>query len=518
MTRKTSILLRFIFLFYSFLFFFSFTEAAGLYFSPSFASYKTNDRFSVSVNLSSPDQAVNAVAAVVNFPQDKLEVISLSKTNSIFSFWIQEPNFSNESGTINFEGVIFNPGFIGNTGRIITLNFKVKKEGIAKLSFSSASVLANDGEGTNILKELGNAQFNLSSGDSEVSKTQTPPSVPQIFSSTHPDQDKWYTGKNAKFNWHLPSNVTAIQLSADKSPNSTPTIIYSPPIKEKEIKNLEDGIWYFHLRFRNEYGWGETSHFRFQIDSEPPKSFEINIKEGQETVHLQPTLIFEAIDEVSGIDYYEIQIDDKLREQTKEKEFKIPYLLKVGKHSILVKAVDRAGNSTIAMKEVNILYFPPPVITDYPKELLAGSILVLKGTAVPEATIKIYLQRGDEERVDETKSDKEGKWLYISARPLEKGVYQVWAQAIDSLGAKSQFSQEVEILVLAPCFLKIGKTIIYCPTILFALFGLILILYLIILRKRFSWRKHDLVREGKTQKTRNNFNKRKPEKKEFRKN
>jgi len=55
-------------------------QAATLYFSPSSGSHAVGDTFSVNVYVSSADQAMNAASGIITFPQDKLEVTSLSKT------------------------------------------------------------------------------------------------------------------------------------------------------------------------------------------------------------------------------------------------------------------------------------------------------------------------------------------------------------------------------------------------------------------------------------------------------
>ena len=95
-------------------------------FSPSSGEYAVGGVFSVSVYVSSADQAMNAASGAISFPPDKLEVISLSKTGSIFTLWVQEPLFSNSSGAVNFEGIALNPGFTGIGGKLITVNFKAK--------------------------------------------------------------------------------------------------------------------------------------------------------------------------------------------------------------------------------------------------------------------------------------------------------------------------------------------------------------------------------------------------------
>jgi hypothetical protein len=471
---------------------FSEANAANLYFSPSSGSYTVGSSFSVSVYTSSADQAMNAASGVISFPQDKLEVSSISKSGSIISLWVQEPLFSNSAGTVSFEGIVLNPGFTGATGKIITINFRAKAAGTALLNFSSGSVLANDGKGTNILVSLGISQFSLGGVAPTVPEATTPsavsgtPSAPQISSPTHPDPNKWYAKKDAKFTWLVPADVTRARLLVGRIPAVIPTVIYVPAINEKEVMNLDDGIWYFHVQLLNASGWGEIAHFRFQIDTSPPLPFEIEVREGKETTSPQPTLIFEATDKVSGIDHYEVKIDQEPPIEIKEKEYKIPVQM-LGTHTIIVKAVDKAGNSTLAMTEINILSIEEPIITDYPQTLFPGAILLIKGTSVPADQVKIYIQKDEAEtKIRETKSDKEGKWVYIEVKPVEKGVYKVWAEAIDSSGARSKPSEKVTIQVTSPVFIRIGELAIdYLTTIitLLILIGIIVIGILWILEK-----------------------------------
>ena len=97
--------------------------AATLNFSPPSGSYNVGNTFSVNVNVDSSDQAMNAASGIVSFPWDKLEVVSISKTGSIFSLWPAEPSFSNSAGTVNFEGIVLNPGYTGPSGKILSITF-----------------------------------------------------------------------------------------------------------------------------------------------------------------------------------------------------------------------------------------------------------------------------------------------------------------------------------------------------------------------------------------------------------
>lgn len=132
--------------------------AANLNLATSLKTIDVGKTANVTVYVSSPDQAINAVSGVVSFPQDKIEVVSLSK-KALVNFWVQEPSYSNSQGAVSFEGVVLNPGFKGSQGSIITITFKAKAPGTASIRLSSGSVLANDGKGTSVLQNLGSTSF-----------------------------------------------------------------------------------------------------------------------------------------------------------------------------------------------------------------------------------------------------------------------------------------------------------------------------------------------------------------------
>lgn len=129
----------------------AFSYAATLRVVPSTASVSSGETISVAVSISSTDQAMNATEGVVTFPTNLLQVASISKSGSILGLWVQEPTYSNTVGTVNFEGIALNPGYQGANGTVLTIVFRARAEGSAPLSIADASVLANDGNGTEIL-------------------------------------------------------------------------------------------------------------------------------------------------------------------------------------------------------------------------------------------------------------------------------------------------------------------------------------------------------------------------------
>jgi hypothetical protein len=65
----------------------------------------------------------------------------------------------------------------------------------------------------------------------------------------------------------------------------------------KNYSEVEDGVWYFHIRFQNKDGWGEISRFKIQIDTKPPYPFEIKVDNEGDSTNPQPILYFQAKDD-----------------------------------------------------------------------------------------------------------------------------------------------------------------------------------------------------------------------------
>ena len=470
MRRVTTLL--FLVLFLSFLPSLSAEAAnASLYLSPSTGTYSVGNTFSIVVKVNTGEVAINAAEGKLSFSPDKLAVVSVSKSGSIFSLWTTEPIFSNSVGTINFAGGVPNPGYTGAAGKIITVTFRAKTSGTATINFSSGAVLANDGAGTNILSSLGNGSYTLQVGEvipPAPIPTPTPisvPDAPTISSPIHADPNKWYSDNSPELSWDLPSNVTGVSVLLNDKPSSNPGPVSDGLFDSKDYQDLDDGVYYLHIKLKNRFGWSQIAHYRIQIDIEPPHPFEVTVEEGNETDNPQPTLLFEAIDDLSGLSHYEVKIGEGdfstvSVEEVEHNPYKMP-VQGSGKHSIVVKAVDKAGNSTLAMTEVNILPIESPVITDYPESLLPADVLSFSGTALSDINVLAYVQqRGEEATVQSVQSDENGHWSYTYDRPVEKGIYKIWAQTVDKRGAQSLPTEKITIKVGVSILFKIGEMIL----------------------------------------------------------
>jgi hypothetical protein len=118
-------------------------------------------------------ESINAVSGKLHFSSDTLSIASISTSGSIMTLWAQEPTYSNTNGSATFDGVDVN-GFSRNGGTIVTITFRAKKEGAATLSLAGSSVLANDGNGTDVTKSVGTASFTILPAVQKESPEPTP--------------------------------------------------------------------------------------------------------------------------------------------------------------------------------------------------------------------------------------------------------------------------------------------------------------------------------------------------------
>jgi hypothetical protein len=456
------------------------TSAATLQLSSRSTSMTVDDMATVYVLLNSDGVAVNNAEATISFPTDLFSVISVSKGGSVFTMWIEDPVFSNSAGIVTFNGGLPTPGFVGTQGTVLSFAVKAKKAGQGTIAFSNAAVRADDGLGTDVLFGKQNIIFNIAPVQEEKPLPEKNPALvlgysPEISSSTHPDQNKWYNNSNPEFSWGLPQDVTAVRIGYDKNPNGNPTVLYDNPIAEKSLQDIKDGIYYFHAQFRNASGWGQSSNFNFKIDSEKPNLFEINqaLQTGADKSGV--SFNFLAEDKTSGIDHYEISIDNGdtiIWKDDGTHIYRVPTLLS-GKHVLVARAVDGAGNYLANFAEFNIESVQSPVITFYPKNLLPESIFAVRGTVAQPGTIVEILVKDKKGQIRTYNANRNegGEFIVLDERGLENGKYELWAVAKNINGVLSNPSEKVVVLVGSPVLFKIYK-------IAFTYFGMFLALIL----------------------------------------
>jgi len=126
---------------------------------PPKGQYRLGEIFPMKIEINNIKNPINALQADIGFEPQKLEVVDISTNDSFANIFIQK-EINNEGGWARLTGGLPNPGFFANSGTFGTVFFKGKAPGLVKIEFLPSSlVLANDGRGTNILKDLPSASY-----------------------------------------------------------------------------------------------------------------------------------------------------------------------------------------------------------------------------------------------------------------------------------------------------------------------------------------------------------------------
>lgn len=456
-------------------------EGVSLYISPGSRSFRVGNTFSIELKVDTAGVFINAAQTIISFPADKLEVLSISKDNSIFTLWTEEPVFSNSSGKISFSGGLPHPGF-KEIGNIITINFKARQEGAVFLALEEGQVLANDGKGTNVLVFIKEAKYfihetiTLSGTEAKILPNQVPP-LPQILSSTNPQQKEWYNNSSPQFQWKLIPDITGVSFILDQNSDTIPDTDSEGKVQSKNYKKLDDGIWYFHLRTKNKIGWGLASHYKIQIDTYPPHPFEIAVDNGGDPTDPNPKLYFESNDDRSGIKNYRLKIG--------EESFIDLMLAKInpfplsfqnpGQYPVIVRAMDRAGNGVEAKTIIEVESIESPQITTWPRIYISGEeTFYVEGISFPQAEIIISLEKdGKEIKNWQTLTNNQGEWSFSTKELIKSGSYHLSARVRDKRGVISKPSESYKIEVslsgvsLGPVIISFRKLVLFLVLILF---------------------------------------------------
>src|SRR3989338_1828444 len=310
--------------------------AADFNVAPPSGQLGLGQELSVSVKINTAGDSVNAAQAKIKFSPNVLEVKSISKEGSIFNFWLQEPVFSNTDGTINFIGGTPN-GVSGASLHVLKINFVAKGVGTSEFSFIDASINLAEGSGTNVLGNANGASFTVStsiavpkpekSGEVvpaspiptpvQIKRTPTQaaglPLTPAINIPLYPDPAKWYNlVSQFTVSWNLPPDISDLNTAINNNPNFVLPAQSEGLFDSKTYPTISnDGAYYFHIRFKNNVGWGPAAHYRIAIDTQPPLPFKIDVKTGLESDDPSPVLVFKTGDALSGLGSYVIQINNE---------------------------------------------------------------------------------------------------------------------------------------------------------------------------------------------------------------
>ncbi len=471
---------------------------ANLILSPSSGEYAQGASISTRVLVNSGGApGINAAEGTIKFDPEFLSVSSISKASSVFTLWVTEPTHSNTAGTISFGGGL--PGaYTGNSGTIMTINFSVKKAGNTTVSFTSGKVLAYGPTGDEVTGSLGTASYTITEPKEPEPRPERPtptrpepepvqpvrgilPPRPEIDSNTHKDENIWYSNNKPEFSWRMLADLTGMSYAISDKAVADPGNTSDGIVETKRFEDIEDGEWYLHLKYQNNVGWGQVGTKKFLVDTTPPVLGELKIDNGGDPNNPSPYLVFDASDETSGIDYFELVRGEEVKKidlsMITDGKYKIDKRYP-GEHSFDFLVYDKAKN--IASSSVRFFVEPlrSPIISDIPKTIKTNEELIIRGKSFyPNANINLSIGTSEKDaKIYVTKTDDDGNWTYFHKDKLQKGNYEVSAWISDDRGAESYKTAKNIIVVIKPNIIEA-----------YGLFIILFLLLVILVLSSYIW-------------------------------
>ena len=117
-----------------------------VYLNPDVRTVEVGDVVTVEIGVSA-HVPVNAVDITVDYPSDKVEVVSVDRGRSVLTLWTEDPIISNDS--VQLVGGTFRRGFIGEH-EIASIKFKALQSGQYSIDAPQATFVAGDGSGDEV--------------------------------------------------------------------------------------------------------------------------------------------------------------------------------------------------------------------------------------------------------------------------------------------------------------------------------------------------------------------------------
>lgn len=296
----------------------------------------------VSILVRTGGEAINAIAANLSFDPSRMRVEEIVTDHSICAdgFFI-EKNFDNAAGTVSVVCGIPNPGFSETKGTVADIRFSPLQPGQLALSFASTTrVLANDGLGTDVLREANPASFQVASDTSSI-----------VFSNTHPNSSRWYRGRSVTFDW-IPRSGSSYLYYFGSDPSGAPHTATDAD-GTMTLEAPADGTYYFRLSRLADGRTSLLSTFRVHIDSKPPSAPDVRLASDTLVAGSLLRIMFSSSDDASGLqDNYYVRLDDGVLFPIKS-PMQLTFTSR-GEHQITVRAFDKAGNWSDTTKTVTV--------------------------------------------------------------------------------------------------------------------------------------------------------------------
>jgi hypothetical protein len=210
-----------------------------------------------------------------------------------------------------------------------------------------------------------------------------------------------------------------------------------------------------HAQFKNESGWGAIATYPFKIDTTAPESLKASLPDGTVTTNQTPTLLVVAEDSLSGIAKITMTIDNGQVIEFPLDQSNLYKLPKqgAGNHTVIINAIDNAGNASTVSLDITIQAITPPIITEYTKKVDFDAGFKIVGATYPQSIVEVELTDTQGKNfTQEVTSNETGVFTLLWSDKLPSGVYEMRARVLDARGAVSDYTDtkviEVERMML----------------------------------------------------------------------
>lgn len=281
------------------------------------------------------------------------------------------PNSSVSSQTVNVCGTVQGLGDV----QVKVNNISASVDGL----FYSASVPLHDGNNT-IIVTASDIQGGTAQQQITVTRNQNAPVISQVTPA-----DGTITNNGSVEVAARVSDADALWVSINGQVVQAGSDAYY-----RRTLSMEDGVHTIAIDAQDQAGNVATYQTRVTTDTQPPQAFVVTANPAVLTNNSRPTITFAAMDATSGIDHYELSIDDGTY-QTVTSPFQLPTQTD-GEHTIKIKAVDKAGWTTIGSTKIYIDTTSPGLPPNF-RVVPGNGRMVLKWDAVSEDTVKYRIER-----------------------------------------------------------------------------------------------------------------------------
>lgn len=325
--------------------------------NPSFSTFKKGLEQRISVVVTTGGEVINAIETEINLDPTTGTIIDIDTDNSFCDKgYVIQKEIDAKKGTAHVMCIIVAEGFSGPPLPVFHLIVVPKKTGWMELSFGpDTAVLANDGLGTSVLRELTSATYAIvESVIDKTTKTATSTEASLFaFSPTHPNPMRWYNTTGVYIMWHKQASTT-YAYNFDSLDEVGKHHVRKPTQNGDVVTTLNEGTHYFHLQKNDAQGKSvEEIHYPLHIDITPPTPPDIRLSSAVVRPDEVIRITFSSSDALSGLqkNFY-VSYDGGVFFPTVS-PFATAFNAK-GLHTFTVRAFDQAGNFSDSMASVEV--------------------------------------------------------------------------------------------------------------------------------------------------------------------